>query len=85
MRNGFVFGFVAAAAMTALGCSGGDASQTDEAQNESALEPTTGSTESAISSKERWCNSYKTERFCPKNVCAWYGDAAPYCRLPAAE
>jgi hypothetical protein len=32
---------------------------------------------------ERWCNSYKTQQYCP-SVCAWYSYPAPgYCGLPA--
>lgn len=37
--------------------------------------------------KERWCNSYTSERFCPKNVCVWQtrSDGTSYCGLPATE
>ena len=27
--------------------------------------------------KERWCNSYKSQRYCPKNVCFWVARPAP--------
>ncbi|MCE9666385.1 hypothetical protein LY474_01050 [Myxococcus stipitatus] len=36
--------------------------------------------------REKWCNSYKSEQYCPKNVCVWYSSAnPPYCGLPATE
>jgi hypothetical protein len=22
---------------------------------------------------EAWCNSYKTQQYCPKYICAWHG------------
>lgn len=34
---------------------------------------------------ERWCNSYKSQQFCP-SVCAWYSSPAPgYCGLKATS
>ncbi|MCP3097356.1 hypothetical protein LZ198_00560 [Myxococcus sp. K15C18031901] len=36
--------------------------------------------------REQWCNSYKSQQYCPKNVCVWYSTPAPgKCGLPATE
>ncbi len=35
--------------------------------------------------RERWCNSYTTQQYCPKNVCAWDASKSPSCTLPAAS
>lgn len=35
---------------------------------------------------ESWCRSYKTQQYCPKNVCAWHSSPAPgYCGTPLTE
>jgi uncharacterized protein YceK len=56
------------------------------AEDRSSPSETTGEVRSEISIKERWCNSYTSAQFCPKNVCVWVSTPAPgKCTLPPTE
>ncbi|HVH46331.1 MAG TPA: hypothetical protein VM925_28515 [Labilithrix sp.] len=61
---------------TVVGCAAEEQEPVDEGAQEQPL---------SASSKERWCNSYKTEQYCPKKVCVWHTGAKAYCGLPASE
>ncbi len=61
-----------------VGCGGAD--------DKTSPVDTTGEVRSEISIKERWCNSYTSAEFCPKNVCGWASTPAPgKCTLPLTE
>jgi hypothetical protein len=70
------FLWMSVVAMTVAGCGGALAEEEDTIGTvEHGLTPTT---------KERWCRSYSSQKFCPKHVCQWYTTPAPgYCGLPA--
>jgi hypothetical protein len=73
--------FVLFFALSVCACSFEQATEEDLAAESQALEE-----DGALDVRERWCRSYKSERFCPRNVCVWIASPAPgYCTLPPTE
>ncbi len=58
---------VAVSMLSLWGCGGVETQAPEE----------TSTAQQQIDIKERWCNSYKSERFCPRHVCSWHDTPAP--------
>lgn len=81
--------FVLVGLAMVVGCAEEERSPSDRASEQPLSEEGADSNDESPgvmkSSRERWCNSYKSEEYCP-SVCVWHtrqGDA-PYCGLPSS-